>query len=109
MEKSSLHCLSLPLKFQEHFIQTWGEEEYLRLSQSLKEAPPVSLRINPFKAKGANPDLEPVKWCSQGYYLPGVQGFTFDPKFHSGTYYVQEASSMFLEQWVKKYVSSPSL
>jgi NOL1/NOP2/fmu family ribosome biogenesis protein len=30
--------------------------------------------------------------------LPERPSFTFDPLFHAGTYYVQEASSMFLEQ-----------
>ena len=30
--------------------------------------------------------------------------FTFDPLFHAGTYYVQEASSMFLEQALKQSV-----
>ena len=44
----------------------------------------------------------PVPWCSAGYYLPERPSFTFDPLFHAGAYYVQEASSMFLEQVVKK-------
>jgi 16S rRNA C967 or C1407 C5-methylase (RsmB/RsmF family)/NOL1/NOP2/fmu family ribosome biogenesis protein len=39
-----------------------------------------------------------VPWSSYGYYLPNRPSFTFDPLFHAGTYYVQEASSMFLEQ-----------
>lgn len=44
----------------------------------------------------------PVPWSSTGYYLPERPSFTFDPLFHAGAYYVQEASSMFLEQVVKK-------
>ncbi|MCC6287868.1 MAG: RNA methyltransferase [Chitinophagaceae bacterium] len=43
----------------------------------------------------------PVPWCSTGYYLPERPSFTLDPLFHAGAYYVQEASSMFLEQIVK--------
>jgi len=39
-----------------------------------------------------------VPWSSQGYYLSSRPSFTFDPLFHAGVYYVQEASSMFLEQ-----------
>lgn len=39
-----------------------------------------------------------IPWCSTGYYLPQRPVFTLDPLFHSGVYYVQEASSMFLEQ-----------
>lgn len=41
---------------------------------------------------------EPVPWCRKGYYLKSRPSFTFDPLFHAGCYYVQEASSMFLEQ-----------
>ncbi|HMO62059.1 MAG TPA: RNA methyltransferase [Ferruginibacter sp.] len=39
-----------------------------------------------------------VPWCSSGYYLEERPSFTLDPSFHAGAYYVQEASSMFLEQ-----------
>ncbi len=46
----------------------------------------------------------PVPWSSQGYYLPTRPSFTFDPLFHAGVYYVQEASSMFLEQALKQTV-----
>ena len=37
-----------------------------------------------------------VPWCENGYYLTERPSFTFDPLFHAGAYYVQEASSMFL-------------
>lgn len=39
-----------------------------------------------------------MDWCSTGYYLSERPIFTIDPLFHQGAYYVQEASSMFLEQ-----------
>lgn len=45
---------------------------------------------------------ERVPWSSFGYYLPERPSFTFDPLFHAGTYYVQEASSMFLEQALRQ-------
>ncbi len=44
---------------------------------------------------------EAIPWCPTGYYLSERPSFTFDPLFHAGCYYVQEASSMFLEQAVK--------
>ncbi|HEX5026396.1 MAG TPA: hypothetical protein VFV68_14045 [Agriterribacter sp.] len=69
----------------------------------------TSVRINPFKWQANLPfatyDLplsSPVPWCSTGYYLSGRPSFTLDPGFHAGAYYVQEASSMFLEQMIKK-------
>ena len=40
----------------------------------------------------------PVPWSPYGFYLRERPSFTFDPLFHAGCYYVQEASSMFLEQ-----------
>lgn len=39
-----------------------------------------------------------VPWSSYGYYLPQRPAFIFDPLIHAGAYYVQESSSMFLEQ-----------
>lgn len=45
-----------------------------------------------------------VPWSSNGYYLPRRPSFTLDPLFHAGTYYVQEASSMFLEEAMKQTV-----
>jgi len=42
-----------------------------------------------------------VPWASNAYYLKERPSFTFDPLFHAGCYYVQEASSMFLEQVIK--------
>lgn len=41
---------------------------------------------------------EKIPWTQNGYYLSQRPSFTFDPLFHAGCYYVQEASSMFLEQ-----------
>lgn len=37
-----------------------------------------------------------IPWCKNGYYLDQRPSFTFDPLFHAGAYYVQEASSMFI-------------
>lgn len=39
-----------------------------------------------------------VPWCPNGVYLPERPVFTLDPLYHAGAYYVQEASSMFLQQ-----------
>jgi 16S rRNA C967 or C1407 C5-methylase (RsmB/RsmF family)/NOL1/NOP2/fmu family ribosome biogenesis protein len=45
-----------------------------------------------------------IPWTEYGYYLNQRPSFTFDPLFHAGSYYVQEASSMFLEQVLKQTV-----
>jgi len=72
------------------------KEEYDAFEEALNTQPPVSIRINPHKRTDATYDAVP--WCKTGYYLPERPSFTFDPLFHAGTYYVQEAASMFLEQ-----------
>ncbi|MCF8258112.1 MAG: rRNA cytosine-C5-methyltransferase [Flavobacteriales bacterium] len=61
--------------------------------------PPVSIRINGAKWQ-RGPLADPVPWATGAYYLDHRPTFTFDPLFHAGAYYVQEAGSMFLEQAV---------
>lgn len=66
----------------------------------------VSIRVNPFKLRDtADLSFAPggrVPWCSTGYYLDERPFFTYDPLLHAGAYYVQEASSMFLEQAIRQ-------
>ena len=47
-----------------------------------------------------------VPWCENGFYLSERPSFTFDPLFHAGAYYVQEASSMFLWEMLKQTVGT---
>ena len=80
-----------------------GAERFERYLQSFEEATPVSIRLNPLKAEGMLPvDGEPVAWCRNGYYLKQRPNFTFDPLLHAGCYYVQEASSMFLDEILRQ-------
>jgi NOL1/NOP2/sun family putative RNA methylase len=61
----------------------------------------TSVRSNKAKASTAKnylPIKREVPWAAGAYYLTERPSFTFDPLFHAGAYYVQEASSMFLEQ-----------
>lgn len=70
--------------------------EYDDFMRALQEPPPVSIRLNPSK-KISRTDAT-IPWCADGRYLAERPSFTLDPLFHAGTYYVQEASSMLLEQ-----------
>ncbi|NDC40746.1 MAG: hypothetical protein EBZ77_04215 [Chitinophagia bacterium] len=63
-----------------------------------QHAAAVSVRQHPVKYRGLSALTDAVPWCTNGRYLPERPVFTLDPAFHSGAYYVQEASSMFLEQ-----------
>jgi len=61
----------------------------------------VSVRRNPAKPADLvfdNISTSLVPWSEFGFYLSERPSFTFDPLLHGGAYYVQEASSMFLEQ-----------
>jgi len=62
--------------------------------------PPTSIRLNPFKKTDIKTDGQ-VPWCAEGRYLNTRPSFTFDPLFHAGAYYVQEASSMFIDHIIK--------
>ena len=83
--------------------------EWSLFEQALHEEPPVSIRWNPAKKPVAPPFVceEAVAWTSNACYLASRPSFTLDPLFHAGCYYVQEASSMYLEQIVKKHIFEP--
>lgn len=105
--------MNLPEDFINYTRQLLGEEAYMCLEKALLQDPPVSIRINQKKLSfGEEMDsvfasFSKVGWCSTGYYLGERPTFTFDPLFHAGCYYVQEASSMFVEQVLRKYVTRP--
>ncbi len=87
--------------FPEGFIQRIEGQKNIdstALIKALEEPSPVSIRVNPAKWNLAPLNNEPVPWCKNGYYLGIRPSFTLDPLFHSGCYYPQEASGMFLEQ-----------
>ena len=93
----------LPQPFVDVTRQLFGDERFERYLQSFDEEAPVSIRLNPLKAKGMKPvEGEPVPWCRDGYYLKQRPNFTMDPLLHAGCYYVQEAASMFLDEVLRQ-------
>lgn len=103
--------MNLPADFIQSIRSLLGEETQL-FQSALAEDAPVSIRLNPFK-KQRNPlsfvhPVTRVPWSDWGYYLDERPSFTFDPLFHAGYYYVQEASSMFVEQVVRQLVKEPA-
>jgi NOL1/NOP2/sun family putative RNA methylase len=93
---------SLPAPFVQK-MQHQLKDAFPDFIKSLQEQAPVSIRLNPekhFHVEGTTP----VLWTTHGRYLPERPVFTLDPAFHGGAYYVQEASSMFLEQAIKQCV-----
>lgn len=111
--------MQLPHDFEEYTKDLMGEKLYAALLQGLNDTPTISIRINPFK-DGLNRiasrkddgiikvnELTPVPWCSDGFYLARKPEFIFDPLLHAGAYYVQEASSMFLDHVLRQVVKGP--
>ena len=101
--------MNLPISFIERTKQLLGELEWTEFVNSLEENSPTSIRINMEKAKLHQLDLAPenaksIPWCNTGIYLNNRPNFTFDPLFHAGIYYVQEASSMFISEVIKEYI-----
>jgi 16S rRNA C967 or C1407 C5-methylase (RsmB/RsmF family)/NOL1/NOP2/fmu family ribosome biogenesis protein len=97
-------------------IEGFNKETFEKVHQSGEKV--TSVRINPFKWSNVKRETsiedvthdsrltihDKVPWSQYGYYLSQRPSFTFDPLFHAGCYYVQEASSMFLEQALKQTV-----
>ena len=88
--------MQLPEDFIRETKLVIGEERFNRFIEALNEDAPVSIRLNPNSSPWRCQGKEEVPWCPEGYYLEGRPQFTFDPLFHAGCYYVQEASSMFV-------------
>ncbi|MBR3907702.1 MAG: rRNA cytosine-C5-methyltransferase [Bacteroidaceae bacterium] len=98
--------MELNAEFVERTRALFGEEMYDRFVKALEEEPVTSVRHNAKKGYAALHG-EQVPWAADGRYLAERPVFTADPLFHAGCYYVQEASSMFIEQAVRQYVTSP--
>lgn len=96
--------MSLPPALLHSLINTPGfsKEAFEKVHASGEQL--TSIRINPAKQSKTQYPKSKIPWTEHGYYLETRPSFTFDPLFHAGCYYVQEASSMFLEQAFKQTV-----
>ena len=95
---------NFPEDFKSQMQDDLGDESKALLS-ALETESPTSIRYNP--KKQTSPLFEAksqISWAERGIILKERPSFTFDPYFHAGHYYVQEASSMFLEEVLKQCV-----
>ncbi len=89
-----------PAAFSDRMMALFGAD-YDAFIAALDQPPVTSVRTHPVKFDTGTTTLplaDPLPWAAHGYYLASRPSFTFDPLFHAGSYYVQESSSMFLEQ-----------
>ena len=100
--------MQLPSDFIALMREQLGVEQAEALFEGLRQEPTVAVRFNPLKTAALTLNREalgdPVPWCPDAYYLDGRRAFTFDPLFHAGAYYVQDASSMYLAQILRKHL-----
>ena len=101
--------MQLPQDFVRLMHEQYGTDTAEALCHALLETEPeVSVRLNPCKGRTLTIDpsihTEPVPWCPDAYYLSERPPFTFDPLLHAGAYYVQEASSMYVAELVRKFL-----
>lgn len=88
-----------PEAFAERCAYVLGEQ-WDSFCGAMNEPSPISVRWNPYKITD-KPSGREVLWNRYGRYLEQRPSFTADPLFHAGAYYVQEASSMFVEHAVR--------
>lgn len=98
--------MELNTEFITRTKQLFGDERFDTFVSALSSAPVVSVRYNCSK-RAMSDSVDTVPWATGATYLSERPIFTADPLFHSGCYYVQEASSMFLEQAIRQYVDAP--
>ncbi|WP_108822500.1 rRNA cytosine-C5-methyltransferase [Dysgonomonas sp. Marseille-P4361] len=94
--------MNLPSDFRIQTESLIGDEAKF-LFQAIEPESPTSIRINKRKTRNTNKLNDKIMWCDNGYYLSERPQFTFDPLFHAGNYYVQEASSMFIGEIINKF------
>lgn len=77
------------------------------LLDALNKEAPTSIRYNPLKPVLSQMPGEEISWCRDAIRLQERPKFTFDPLFHAGTYYPQEAGSMILDT-ISQQLNLPS-
>ncbi|UZR95351.1 methyltransferase RsmF C-terminal domain-like protein [Chondrinema litorale] len=95
--------INLPESFTIRMKETLGSE-FDKFLEALSDQPPVSVRYNPQKYLVKDSQNETVPWCRNGFYLESRPEFFKDPLIFAGAYYVQEASSMFVDKALEAYL-----
>ena len=106
--------IQLPEDFIQETRLLMGEERFSSYMEAFNEEAPTSIRLKTKTCPLGQHLLvgdrshHQVPWCEEGYYLEGRPPFTFDPLFHAGCYYVQEAASMFVCHALRSVLPSTS-
>jgi 16S rRNA C967 or C1407 C5-methylase (RsmB/RsmF family)/NOL1/NOP2/fmu family ribosome biogenesis protein len=93
--------ISLPDAFVSRINAQLGDEANV-FFDSLQLPVPTSIRYHHLKGRSSFEGKEKIPWCDTGYYLESRPFFHLDPHWHGGAYYVQEASSMILDDVLRQ-------
>ena len=99
------------MKLPEGFIEQLRgllPDEWKALADTIATSEPsVAVRVNSARGVGVPDGARRVPWCQEGFYLQDRLAFTFDPDWHAGRYYVQDASSMFIAHVIRQFIHEP--
>lgn len=93
--------------FKKYLEEAIGSDNALVAFSAFDTQASVAIRKNPFK-KCPEYAGTPVPWSSYGLMLDERPIFTLDPAFHSGAYYVQDSSSMFVGSILRRFLPEVS-
>lgn len=99
--------MNLPQGFIDEMTALFGQESEALCRVIAQGEPVVSVRVNPARGARLPAHAQPVPWCPTGFYCTERPAFTFDPLWHAGHYYVQDASSMFIHHIISQLVHEP--
>lgn len=109
--------MNIPSDFRSLMLECYGGTVADALCAALESTEPsTSVRLNVRKMRAVLGEehvrravghmesiCDPVPWCPDAWYLSQRPAFTFDPLLHAGAYYVQEASSMYVDDLLRRY------
>ena len=99
--------MNLPESFIEQLRGLLPDEWEALAEAIISTEPSVAVRVNSARGAAVPEGCRRVPWCSEGFYTDGRPAFTFDPDWHAGRYYVQDASSMFIAHVIRHFVHEP--
>ena len=96
----------LPAAFKEMLADAFGKDVAEKAVSAMSEPSSAFIRLNPFKQAVPPPAFleraTPVEWSHWGYRLDERPVYTLHPLFHCGAYYVQDSSSMFVGEMLRR-------
>lgn len=97
---------SMPDAFKEMLEDALGKDVAEKAISAMSESPSAFIRLNPFKQAVPPPAFlekaTQVQWSKWGYRLDERPVYTLHPLFHCGAYYVQDSSSMFVGEMLRR-------